>query len=325
MYSSIVPSSSHGYYHNQHHQHHQYQNYQQSFHQQNHFGNGSPGGSSQGYANPGAPVINVHNYHFHTGPVNNQVIEQHYNHHNHHQNHQNHQTQMNQFEENIQNMDQQTPFDPPFTPANNNQTNFPVDPRDHQEQPLDHTASSGSESSTPFHYDQKLFIPSPAASVSSYSYSSDLSVKEEEDPRIPLKDRGRVYHPQSTEKPKKVPSKRRDKATLDRLRVHKCLYTGCGKIYTKSSHLTAHERVHSGEKPYPCEWPGCSWRFARSDELTRHYRKHTGAKPFACKECSRKFSRSDHLQLHMKRHEPDGMMMIQEEDFKDFKNFIDFV
>uniref|UniRef100_A0A8R1HKQ2 C2H2-type domain-containing protein n=1 Tax=Caenorhabditis japonica TaxID=281687 RepID=A0A8R1HKQ2_CAEJA len=85
------------------------------------------------------------------------------------------------------------------------------------------------------------------ASVSSFSFSSDQSFgKEEEDPRIPLKDRGRVYHPQSSEKPKKVPSKRRDKATLDRLRVHRCLYPGCGKVYTKSSHLTAHERVHSG-------------------------------------------------------------------------------
>ena len=93
-----------------------------------------------------------------------------------------------------------------------------------------------------------------------------------------------------------------ENSKVGKKKTHVCHYQECGKMYGKTSHLRAHLRWHTGERPFVCDWLFCGKCFTRSDELQRHRRTHTGEKRFACDICSKRFMRSDHLSKHKKTH-----------------------
>ncbi len=105
-------------------------------------------------------------------------------------------------------------------------------------------------------------------------------------------------------------------------KLHVCHVPGCGKFYGKTSHLRAHLRWHSGERPFVCNWIFCNKRFTRSDELQRHRRTHTGEKRFQCSSCGKRFMRSDHLSKHMRTHQSQNVKEKSTEDNNAVENCV---
>lgn len=79
----------------------------------------------------------------------------------------------------------------------------------------------------------------------------------------------------------------------------KCRF--CGRVFPRDKSLNAHERIHSGIKPYICDFPSCSRAFTQSGQLKTHQRLHSGERPFRCSAdgCNMRFT---HANRHCSNH-----------------------
>ncbi|KAF1388140.1 hypothetical protein PFLUV_G00087130 [Perca fluviatilis] len=87
-------------------------------------------------------------------------------------------------------------------------------------------------------------------------------------------------------------------ATGKRPKAHQCPI--CGKLFVSSSGVVLHQRVHTGERPFPCQV--CGKRFRQNTHLREHLRTHSGERPFRCEVCGKGFVQSMHLAEHRRTH-----------------------
>ena len=82
---------------------------------------------------------------------------------------------------------------------------------------------------------------------------------------------------------------------------HKCSL-GCTKSFTRKSDLVRHLRdAHTDPGAHRCQ--RCDAAFGRPDYLTAHERIHSGDRPFACKYCANTFALRGNCNRHERRHE----------------------
>lgn len=67
----------------------------------------------------------------------------------------------------------------------------------------------------------------------------------------------------------------------------------CKRAFPREKSLQAHQRIHTGERPYRCNHPGCHKSFVQSGQLRTHQRLHTGEKPFRCNVCKNRFTHAN--------------------------------
>ncbi|KAM4846298.1 zinc finger protein 408 [Thomomys bottae] len=98
---------------------------------------------------------------------------------------------------------------------------------------------------------------------------------------------------------------------LPELRRHLISHTGeahlcpvCGKALRDPHTLRAHERLHSGERPFPC--PQCGRAYTLATKLRRHMKSHLADKPYRCPTCGMGYALPQGLKQHQLSHQPQG-------------------
>ena len=83
--------------------------------------------------------------------------------------------------------------------------------------------------------------PPPYSNTNYSSFSPCSSSSASLSPPIAVSSRSEI-----SSSPLKNKYNRRNNPELEKRRTHHCDFPGCTKVYTKSSHLKAHQRIHTG-------------------------------------------------------------------------------
>jgi Zinc finger, C2H2 type len=80
---------------------------------------------------------------------------------------------------------------------------------------------------------------------------------------------------------------------------------GCEFTCDRKGKLEEHERIHTGECPFPCQEDGCDKSFMRRAHLNRHMCSHTGVRAHLCPrdDCGKAFATRQHLNRHLRVHD----------------------
>uniref|UniRef100_A0A4W3HQV2 C2H2-type domain-containing protein n=1 Tax=Callorhinchus milii TaxID=7868 RepID=A0A4W3HQV2_CALMI len=94
---------------------------------------------------------------------------------------------------------------------------------------------------------------------------------------------------------------------LPELRRHRISHTGevylctiCGKALRDPHTFRAHERLHTGYRPFKCEQ--CGKAYTLATKLRRHQKVHLTEKPFRCEVCGKGYAMTQTLKRHRMAH-----------------------
>ncbi|CAH0555636.1 unnamed protein product [Brassicogethes aeneus] len=106
-----------------------------------------------------------------------------------------------------------------------------------------------------------------------------------------------LNHKSKTERVKE-PEANEDESNRQRKKNFLC--SECGKSFYSSTHLLAHQTIHTGARPYFCDV--CPKTFALGNHFDRHMRTHKKLRPHVCPICQKAFMQATHLKSHMRTH-----------------------